>query len=332
MVEQAGNCHIGSVHVEGHHPGNRTTKKMKPAEDSSLLRPVYKQFFKSRAVFPLLLVAAVQASMIVYEKLHLHVLLSNVVVEIPSTIDTYTLALTLVAAGLACLAYYFIFIPGPTLLLDFTCFKPDDSTKITKRKYIEKSRRSGFFTEKSVAFQEKLMALSGLGDETYVPPSMLCEPVDRSLKACQEDAETVILGVTEELFAKGTVKPKDVDILVVNCSMYSPVPSLAAIIINHYKMRKDIEVFNLGGMGCSAGLIAIDLANKLLQRRRNSYALVVSTEIISGMFGYSGNDRSMMVGNCLFRTGCAGTILSNRRGTSDAHAAFTYIIETVNWH
>ncbi|XP_066396561.1 3-ketoacyl-CoA synthase 1-like [Miscanthus floridulus] len=36
------------------------------------------------------------------------------------------------------------------------------------------------------------------------------------------------------------------------------------MIINHYRMREGVKSFNLGGMGCSAGLIAIDLAKDML--------------------------------------------------------------------
>lgn len=261
-------------------------------------------------MFPLMIVAAVQGSSKLYDKLQEH----GIVVEIPSTVDTYTLALTMATAALVYLVYYVLSTPGRTLMLDFACFKPDDSTKVTRKFYVDRAKECGYYTERSLEFMEKVLFLSGLGDETYAPPSTLCLPVDRSLKASHAEAQTVLFGVCDELFSHNTVKPKDIDILVVNCSMYSPVPSLAAMIINHYKMRKDIDVYNLGGMGCSAGLVSIDLAHKLLQGRRNSYALVVSTEVISAMFGYSGNQRSMMVGNCLFRTGSAAVLLSNRRG------------------
>lgn len=36
---------------------------------------------------------------------------------------------------------------------------------------------------------------------------------------------------------------------VVNCSLFNPTPSLSAMIINHFKMRSDIDSFNLGGRG-----------------------------------------------------------------------------------
>lgn len=36
--------------------------------------------------------------------------------------------------------------------------------------------------------------------------------------------------------------------------------------------------YNLSGMGCSASVLAVDLAKNLLKTRPNSLALVVSTE------------------------------------------------------
>ena len=56
-----------------------------------------------------------------------------------------------------------------------------------------------------------------------------------------------------------------VDILIVNCSLFNPTPSLSAMIVNHFKMKSNIVSYNLSGMGCSAGVIAISLAKELLQ-------------------------------------------------------------------
>ncbi len=42
------------------------------------------------------------------------------------------------------------------------------------------------------------------------------------------------------------------------------------MIINHFKMRADIDSYHLGGMGCSAGVIAIGLAQKLLRVGRRA--------------------------------------------------------------
>ena len=56
-----------------------------------------------------------------------------------------------------------------------------------------------------------------------------------------------------------------IDILVTNCSLYCPTPSLSAQIVNKFKMRSNVITYSLGGMGCSAGVIAIGLAKELLQ-------------------------------------------------------------------
>ena len=72
-----------------------------------------------------------------------------------------------------------------------------------------------------------------------------------------------------------------VDVLIVNCSLFNPTPSLSAMIVNHFKMRSNVVTYNLGGMGCSAGLISISLARELLQVYPNINVVVVSTENIT---------------------------------------------------
>ncbi len=42
--------------------------------------------------------------------------------------------------------------------------------KVTKQLFVDLSRSSGAFGEKAMEFQERIMARSGLGDETYLPP------------------------------------------------------------------------------------------------------------------------------------------------------------------
>merc|ERR1719421_572192 len=103
------------------------------------------------------------------------------------------------------------------------------------------------------------------------------------------------------------------------------------MIVNKFKFRSDILSYNLGGMGCSASPISIDLAKKLLTspQQRNSLALVVSTENITQNW-YRGNDRSMLLSNCLFRCGAAAVLLSNRR--ADKSRARFRLLHTVRTH
>lgn len=52
---------------------------------------------------------------------------------------------------------------------------------------------------------------------------------------------------------------------MVNCSVFCPTPSLSAMVVNRFGLRADTITYNLGGMGCSAGLLSVSLARELLQ-------------------------------------------------------------------
>lgn len=39
------------------------------------------------------------------------------------------------------------------------------------------------------------------------------------------------------------LSPTDIDILITNCSIYCPTPSIASMVINQFKMREDIEAW-----------------------------------------------------------------------------------------
>ncbi|XP_074579348.1 3-ketoacyl-CoA synthase 6-like [Curcuma longa] len=207
---------------------------------------------------------------------------------------------------------YFMSRPRPIFLVDFACFLPAPSCRVPFATYIEHARLVPFFDEKTVRFQLRILERSGLGEETCLPPDNRYIPPRNSLKASRAEAELVIFSALDQLIGKTGLKPKDVDILVVNCSLFSPTPSLSDMVVNKYKLRSNVLSFNLSGMGCSAGLISIDLARDLLQAHPNSYALVVSTEIITPNY-YIGKERSMLLPNCLFRMGAAAVLLSNRR-------------------
>nr|XP_029148795.1 3-ketoacyl-CoA synthase 11-like [Arachis hypogaea] len=207
---------------------------------------------------------------------------------------------------------YFVTRPRPVYLIDFSTYKAKESMQCSKQRFMEQSRMSGFFTEENLEFQRKILERSGLGDNTYLPEAVLCIPPNPSMSTARKEAEDVMFGAMDDLLAKTSINPKDIGILIVNCSLFNPTPSLSANIINHYKLRGNIKSFNLGGMGCSAGVISIDLAKDLLQVHPNSYALVVSTENIT-LNWYTGNDRSKLVSNCLFRVGGAAILLSNKR-------------------
>ncbi|CAL4889292.1 unnamed protein product [Urochloa decumbens] len=224
---------------------------------------------------------------------------------------------------------YFLTRPRPVYLLDFACYKPGPTRRCTRDTFMRCSRLNGSFTDASLEFQRKILERSGLGEETYLPPAVTRVPPDPSMAAARDEAREVMFGAVDEVLAKTGVNPKDIGVLVVNCSLFNPTPSLSAMVVNHYKLRGNVASYNLGGMGCSAGVIAVDLAKDLLQTHPGTYALVVSTENIT-LNWYAGNDRSKLVTNCLFRMGGAAVLLSNRR--SDRRRAKYELVHTVRTH
>ncbi|XP_058085814.1 3-ketoacyl-CoA synthase 1-like [Magnolia sinica] len=227
------------------------------------------------------------------------------------------------------LTVYWFKRPPPVYLVDFACFKPEDERKISNDSFLEMTETNGGFEEETIEFQKRISRRSGLGDETYLPRAITSRPPNLCMKEARLEAEAVMFGALDALFGKTGVRPRDVGILIVNCSLFNPTPSLSSMIVNHYKMRSDIKSFNLGGMGCSAGLISIDLAKDLLRANPNSYAVVVSTENIT-LNWYFGNDRSMLLCNCIFRMGCAAVLLSNKR--KDRKRSKYQLIHTVRTH
>ncbi|MCE2055447.1 hypothetical protein HAX54_042585 [Datura stramonium] len=161
-------------------------------------------------------------------------------------------------------------------------------------------------------YMKMIMDKVGLGDNTYLPLALHQDPPNPCMAAARQEAECVMFGSLDNLFEKTKlVQPKDIGILIVNCSVFHPVPSLSSMIVHRYKLEHNILSYNLTGMGCTAGLLAIRLANQLLQVHENTCALILSTENTTDCI-YVGNDESKFIPNCTFRVGGAAILLSNR--------------------
>jgi 3-ketoacyl-CoA synthase len=253
--------------------------------------------------------------------------LSQLLLEHTVQLDTDTAIGSIVLLFL--FGLYYAKRSPPIYLVDFACYKPENERKIAVESFVEMLEDSGEFGEETLQFQRRILSRAGLGDETYLPNGIMSRPPNLCMKEARLEAEAVMFGALDALFAKTGVNPRDIDILVVNCSLFNPTPSLSAMIVNHYKLRTNIKSYNLGGMGCSAGLISIDLAKDLLKANPNSYAVVLSTENLT-LNWYFGNDRSMLLSNCIFRMGGAAILLSNK--SSDRTRSKYKLVHTVRTH
>lgn len=81
------------------------------------------------------------------------------------------------------------------------------------------------------------------------------------------------------------------------------------MIVNKYGLNKNVRSFSLGGMGCSASIIGVDLIRAIMHDSPG-LILLVSTENMTQNF-YRGEERSMLMQNVLFRMGCSAVLFSN---------------------
>ncbi|KAJ7971335.1 3-ketoacyl-CoA synthase [Quillaja saponaria] len=197
-------------------------------------------------------------------------------------------------------------------MLGYECYKANEERKLntdSSTKIILRNKNLGL---EQYRFLLKTIISSGIGENTYAPRNVIegREECPTLLDAFIE-MDDIFFDTLDKLFAKTGFSPSQIDILVVNVSLFSPAPSLTARIINRYKMKEDVKAYNLTGMGCSASLIAIDLVQQLFKTYKNVVAIVVSTESF-GPNWYCGKERNMMMSNCLFRSGGCSMLLTNK--------------------
>ncbi|KAG5098706.1 hypothetical protein JHK82_048560 [Glycine max] len=145
---------------------------------------------------------------------------------------------TVVAASAVLLSLAALYV------VDFACYKPEKERKISVEGFLKMGEESVGFEEESRQFQRKISTRAGLGDETYFPRRITsCSP-----KLCMSKArlevEAVMFGALDALLVITGVVPKDIDISMVNCSLFNPTPSLPAMIVNHYRPRSNIKSYN----------------------------------------------------------------------------------------
>ena len=197
-------------------------------------------------------------------------------------------------------------------MLDYECYKPPEERRLATQKCAQIVLRNKNLGLEEYRFLLRTIVNSGIGEETYGPRNIVLENLEERprLSHSLSDMDELCFDTLDSLFARSTIPPSEIDILVVNVSLLSPMPSLTARIVNRYKMKPDVKTFNLCGMGCSASIVAIDLVQHLFKIHKNASAIVVSTESMAANW-YCGQERSMMLSNCLFRSGGCSMLFSN---------------------
>ncbi|GIL61963.1 hypothetical protein Vafri_16212 [Volvox africanus] len=206
--------------------------------------------------------------------------------------------------------------PPRVYLYDLNIYKPPISFKLDQRAVIRTWQDSQFYTSELLEFQTRVFARSGLSPtETHLPPTLnpayVGSDVRTDLEAADKECRMAVCGAVEGLFNKTGLNPADIDIVVTTCSIFCPTPSMASMVVNAFGLRRDIQSYHLGGMGCANGVVAVNVVADLLAAHPNSNALFVTTETLAPAF-YFGTERHRLVTNLLFRMGAAAMLITNK--------------------
>ncbi|KAL7719663.1 3-ketoacyl-CoA synthase [Entamoeba marina] len=164
----------------------------------------------------------------------------------------------------------------------------------------------------SAEFVERLVEKTGLGTHTCLPKIFHADTAqNNTMKLCREEVMDVMKLACDEAFESTGIKPQEVDCVITSCTFFNPTPSISAMLMNHYKMKQTCKNYHLGGQGCAASVIAVDLAKDYLAAHSNSVVLIFSTENITSSM-YTGEDKSRLLYYTLFRSGGGAVILSNK--------------------
>ncbi|VFQ99381.1 unnamed protein product [Cuscuta campestris] len=198
-------------------------------------------------------------------------------------------------------------------MLNYECYKPTDvDRQLTTDKSAMIVYRNRNLGVEEFRFLLQTMVNSGIGEKTYIPKNVLeGREASPALEDSVEELDDIMFQTLDRLFQNSGVSPQEIDVLVVNVSLLASAPSLTSRVVKRYKMREDVKTFNLSGMGCSASVVAIDLVHHLFKVYKNSFAVVVSSESF-GANWYNGKERSMMLSNCLFRSGGCSMLFTNK--------------------
>ncbi|KAF3433790.1 hypothetical protein FNV43_RR24893 [Rhamnella rubrinervis] len=215
-------------------------------------------------------------------------------------------------------------------MLAYQCYKATDDRKLDTESCVKVVLRNESLGLEEFRYLLKAIVNSGLGEETYGPRNIIAGREQcPSLVDSISEMDEIFFNTLDDLFVRTGVSPSEIDVLVVNVSLFSPMPSLTSRIVNKYKMREDIKTFNLTGMGCSGSLVAIDLVQRLLKTYKNIYALVVSSESL-GPNWYCGKEKPMMLANCLYRSGGCSMLFTNK--PSLRHIAILKLKSVIRTH
>lgn len=87
------------------------------------------------------------------------------------------------------------------------------------------------------------------------------------------------------------------------------VPSLEALVMNHFPFSSNTKRMPLFGLGCLAGVAGMNRVNDFLQGHKDRSALLMVTELCSLTFQFKDDSIANIIGSALFGDGSAAVLM-----------------------
>ncbi|KAJ3436565.1 3-ketoacyl-coa synthase [Anaeramoeba flamelloides] len=215
--------------------------------------------------------------------------------------------------------------------MDYTIWKPTKEYIYSNEEFLSATKKITTSTEETIQFQLKVSKRTETSDLNNLPKWLKQSTnIDeqQTYQNALEEIDDVYTQCLDDLFQRTGIQPNEIDLIVCNCSMFCPTPSISSRIINDYKMKENIVSYNFGGMGCAGGSIGVNLANDYLQLYPNKFCLIFCTETITTNW-YTGKKKSMALGNLLFRVGGSALLLTNNQ-KYHSRSKFKFVVSWKN--
>jgi polyketide synthase Type III len=134
------------------------------------------------------------------------------------------------------------------------------------------------------------------------------ELLDKHLAGALDMGSRAIL----ECLKRAGLEPEDIDYLCCVTTTGFLCPGLSARFIHELGMRPETSRIDVVGMGCNAGLNALNPVVAWSARNPGKYALQLCVEVCSAAYAFDGGMRTTVV-NSLFGDGAAAVLVGDRR-------------------
>jgi len=125
-----------------------------------------------------------------------------------------------------------------------------------------------------------------------------------------ENAVALFEKITLDLLEQATLRPEDIDAIVVSSTTGIATPSLDALVVETLRLRRDIRRLPIFGLGCAGGVVGLMRAAEMAKAHPGSRVLFLSVELCALTFRRDDLSKSNIVATALFGDGAAGAILS----------------------